>query len=186
MLNTRFFTLVGIALAAAAMRLVPHVPNFTPIAALALFGGTYFSQKKAAFGVPLAAMYVSDIILGFFIYDFGWFHKTMPFVYGSFAMTVILGFWIRHRRSPLRIGGAALGSSVLFFSVTNFGVWIGGHLYPMTGEGLIACYVAAIPFFRNMVLGNTVYTIVLFGGFAMAQFFWPSLRGANSPVPTRN
>lgn len=176
MLNTRFFTLVGIVLAAAAMRLIPHPLNFTPMAAMALFGGAHFANKKAAFAVPLAAMYLSDLFLGFFVYDSGWFHGSMPFVYASFAMTVCLGLWVRRRRSPLRIGGAALLGSVLFFVVTNFGVWLSGSLYPMTVDGLVACYVAAIPFFRHTLAGDAVYTVALFGGFALAQRYLSALR----------
>ena len=185
MLNTRFFTFMGIILAAAAMRLVPHPPNVTPIGAMALFGGAYLASKKAAFLVPLVAMYLSDLVLGYFIYDFGWFHGLMPFVYGSFAMTVCLGLLIRRRRTPLLIGGAALIGSVLFFIVANFGVWITGHLYPKTVEGLITCYVAAIPFFRNPLAGDAVYTLVLFGGFALAQRYWPVLRAESAAVPAR-
>ena len=176
MLNTRFFAILGITLSAAAMRLLPHPPNMTPIAAMALFGGVYFATRRTAFLVPLAAMYLSDLVLGFFVYDFGLFHWFMPFVYASFAVTVCLGSLIRHRLTPLTIGGAALMSSVLFFIVANFGVWLVGNLYPKTVAGLVSCYVAAIPFFRNTLAGNTFYTLVLFGGFALAQRYLPVLR----------
>ena len=185
MLNTRFFTLLGIVLAAAAMRLIPHLPNFTPIAAIALFGGAYFPNQKAAFVVTLAAMYLSDLVLGFWVYDFGGFYATMPFVYGSFALTVGLGGWVRRHRSSLRIGAAAAMSAVLFFAVTNFGVWLMDGLYPMTPGGLVACYVAAIPFFRQTLLGNFVYTIVLFGGFALAQRYLPTLRDETATAMAR-
>ncbi len=185
MLNIRFLTLVGIVIAAAAMRLVPHPPNVTPIAAMALFGGAYFSSRAAAFMVPLAAMYLGDLVLGFFVYDFGWFHAALPFVYGSFALTVCLGLWVRGRRSPLRIGFAVLTGSVLFFLITNFGVWLTGSLYPRTVEGLVACYVAAIPFFRNTLLGDMIYTVALFGGFALLQQCFSALREEPSPATTR-
>ena len=185
MLNARFFTLAGIVLAAAAMRLIPHPPNFTPIAAMALFGGAYSSNKKTAFAIPLAAMYLSDLVLGFWIYDYGWFHDLMPFVYGSFALTVCLGLWIRRRCSPLRVGVAAVTGSVLFFLITNFGVWLTGSLYPMTLDGLAACYTAAIPFFRHMLAGNAVYTIVLFGGFTLMQRYVITLREEPATVLVR-
>ena len=185
MLNARYFTLAGIVLAAAAMRLIPHPPNFTPIAAMALFGGAYFSSKKGAFAVPLSAMVLSDLILGFVIYDYGWFHATMPFIYGSFVLTVCLGFWVRHRRTPLRIGLAALISAVLFFVISNFGVWLAGGLYPMTPDGLAACYTAAIPFFRHTMAGNAVYTIVLFGGFTLMQRYFTMLREEPASVMVR-
>jgi hypothetical protein len=174
MLNVRLLTLVGIVVGAAAMRLIPHPPNFAPIMAIALFGGAYFANKKAAFAVPLAAMFLSDLFLGF--------DGSMPFVYGSFALTVCLGLMIRDRRSPLRIGSFALGGSVLFFIITNFGVWLSGSLYPRTVEGLIACYIAAIPFFGNTLLGDVMYTLVLFGGFALAQRYSSALRKGSAPM----
>jgi len=183
MLNARFFTILGITLSAAAMRLLPHPPNMTPIAAIALFGGAYFTTKRTAFLVPLAAMYLSDLALGFFVYDFGLFHGFMPFVYVSFAVTVCLGSLIRHRLTPLTIGGAALMSSVLFFIVANFGVWLVGNLYPKTVTGLASCYVAAIPFFRNTLAGNVFYSLVLFGGFALAQRYLPVLREEPAGMP---
>lgn len=176
MLNTRFFTLLGIILSAAAMRLVPHPPNVTPIGAMALFAGAYFATRKTALLVPLAAMYLSDVALGCFVYHFGLFHWFMPFVYASFVIMVFLGLLIRCRLTPLTVGGAALAGSVQFFIITNFGVWLVSDLYPKTAAGLVNCYVAAIPFFRNMLVGNAFYTLVLFGGFALAQRYIPVLR----------
>jgi len=184
MLNARFFALLGIILSAAAMRLVPHPPNVTPIGAMALFAGAYFAAKRTALLVPLAAMYLSDLALGFFVYDFGWFHQFMLFVYAGFVATVCLGLLIRHRITPLTVGGAALTSSVLFFVLTNFGVWLVSDLYPRTAAGLVGCYVAAIPFFRNTLAGNAFYTLVLFGGFALAQRYIPVLRQEPVTVTT--
>ncbi len=175
MLKPRFWTLAGIILAAAASRLIPHPPNLTPIAAMALFGGAYFNDKRAAFAVPLSAMLLSDLALGLIRYGAAIF-PMMPFVYAAFAGTVVLGLMLRHRPSAFRIGSAALVAAVLFFLVTNLGVWTGGHLYPRTLEGLVTCYVAAIPFFRNMLLGNVLYTALLFGGFGLAQRVFSGLR----------
>lgn len=182
MYKTRFFAVLGIIFSAAAMRLLPHPPNMTPIAAMALFGGVYFTNRRTAFLVPLAVMYLSDLVLGFFVYNFGWFHLLMPFVYVSFAVTVFLGLLIRRRLNLLMVSGAALTSSVLFFIVTNFGVWLTGNLYPKTLAGLGSCYIAAIQFFRNELVGNAFYTLVLFGGFALAQRYLPVLR--EQPVGT--
>lgn len=183
MLNPRFWALAGIVFAGVLTRLMPHPPNFTPIAATALFGGAYFASKKAAFIVPLMAMYLSDLFLGFFVYDFGWFNGQMPFVYMSFAVTVLLGMLIRHRCSPLRVGAAALTSSVLFFVVTNFGVWAVGTFYPKTVDGLVTCYVAGIPFFRNTLTGDLAFTALLFGGFAIAERWIPILREKRQLLP---
>jgi len=107
---------------------------------------------------------------------------VMPFVYGSFALNVVLGRLIRDRRSPLVVGGAALAGSVLFFVITNFGVWLSSDLYPQTAEGLVVCYVAAIPFFRNTLAGDLLYACVLFGGFALAEWRFPALRGQPRPA----
>ena len=168
MYRIRFFVLAGMILAAAASRLIPHPPNFAPIGAMALFGGACFAQKRWAFVVPLAAMFLSDLVLGL--------HRLMPVVYGSFAMIVCLGFWLRRRRTVVPIAGAALASSVLFFVLTNFGVWALGSWYPRTWGGLVACYVAAIPFFHNTLLGDAVYSTVLFGGLALAEKGLPAPR----------
>jgi len=164
----RFTLLAALILAAAASRLIPHPPNFTPIAAIALFGGAQFSSKRAAFFVPLAGLILSDLVFGFY--------AITPVVYGSFALTVCLGFWVRQHRSPLRIASAAVASAVLFFVLTNFGVWALDHLYPQTAAGLVDCYVAAIPFFRNMLLGNLLYSALLFGAMAMAENRFVRLR----------
>ena len=183
MLNPRFLALTGIVFAGVLARLIPHPPNVTPIAATALFGGAYFASRKAAFLVPLMAMYLSDHFLGFFVYDFGWFNGQMPFVYMSFAVTVSLGMLIRRRCSPLRVGAAALTGSVLFFVVTNFGVWAVGTFYPKTVEGLVTCYVAGIPFFRNTLAGDLAFTALLFGGFALAERRIPILQEKRQLLP---
>lgn len=159
--KTRSSVLAGMILAAAASRLIPHPPNFTPIAAMALFGGACFSDKRAAFLVPLAGLLASDLVIGF--------HKLMPMVYGCFVLIVCLGFWLRRHRSVWRVAGVCAASAVLFFVLTNFAVWAFGALYPKTAAGLLECYVAAIPFFRNMLLGDLFYAGVLFGGFALAE-----------------
>ena len=158
---------VGVLLAAAS-RLIPHPANVTPIAAMALFGGAHFSNRVAAFLVPLSAMILSDLILGF--------HSTMPFVYGSFVLIVLIGTLLRRRRTVPAVGVAAMASSVLFFLVTNFGVWVTGTLYPKTWTGLVTAYVAGLPFFRNTVLGDLFYVAVLFGGFAFLERYIPALR----------
>src|SRR5881392_1199654 len=94
----RFTVLAGMILAAAASRLIPHPPNFTPLAAIALFGGANFADKRAAFLVPLGGFFVSDLAIGFY--------PITPVVYGSFALIVCLGFWVRRRRTAWRIAGS--------------------------------------------------------------------------------
>ena len=177
MYRLRLLVLVGMILAAAASRLIPHPPNFAPIGAMALFGGACFAHRRAAFVVPLTAMFLSDLAIGVLSGSLSLgLHRLIPVVYGSFALIVCLGFWLRRRRKAVPIAGAALASSVLFFVLTNFGVWALGSWYPKTWEGLVACYVAAIPFFHNTLLGDAVYSTVLFGGLALAEKGLPALR----------
>lgn len=168
MINSRVLILFAIVLLAAATRLLPHPPNFTPIAAMALFGGAYFSDKRMAFILPLLAMILSDIFLGF--------HGLMTFVYICFVLTVYMGFSLRGKVSFLAVTGGAVGSSVLFFIVTNFGVWITGSWYPKSIEGLLMCYAAAVPFFHNTLAGTLVYSAILFGGFELIQQRYPAVR----------
>jgi hypothetical protein len=160
---------------ATALRLVPHPPNFTPIGAMALFSGAYLGRKGViAFAAPLGALLLSDLVLGFY--------RGMPTVYFSVALVVIIGWLSLQRVSPLRIGAAAVASSVLFFVITNFGMWLSSGLYPRTLAGLEACYIAAIPFFQNTVAGDLFYATLLFGGLKLAELLMPGLR-AGEPQP---
>lgn len=175
MLKPRLVVLVGITLVTAASRMLPHPPNFTPVGGLALFGGAYFGNKRSAFAVPLAAMLLSDLALG--LSRYGWrIFGSMPYVYGSFALIVGLGLLLRRRFPAWAVGTAAPLASILFYAITNFGVWMHGSLYPHTFDGLVACYVAAIPFFGNTAMGDLFYCLVLFGGFELAQRLWKPLR----------
>ncbi len=177
MKKPRLAVLTAMILTAAAARLLPHPPNFTPIAAMALFGGASFADRRLAFAVPLAALLLSDLCLGFY--------RLLPIVYGSFALIVCIGFWLRTRRRVLPVVVTALAGSFLFFLITNFGVWATGALYPQTWSGLGNCYGAAIPFFRNTLLGDGVFTAMLFGGLALAEKHFPILRApcTAAPVP---
>lgn len=168
MIKPRMIALMSMVLVAALLRLLPHPPNMTPIAAIALFGGAYFQDRRLAFAVPLCALFLSDLVLGFY--------RGMPVVYLSFALIVALGLWLRTRRQFVPIAGAVLCSSVVFFVLTNFGVWAGGNLYPSTSAGLVACYVAALPFFGNAVVGDLFYSLILFGGFAVLERRFAPLR----------
>ncbi len=166
--HARLLAILSAIFVAALLRLVPHPPNFTPIGAMALFGGAYFGRRALAFAAPLAALLLSDAIIGF--------HSGMPFVYASVALIMLIGWAVRARMTPFRIGAAAVLSSVLFFLVTNLGVWLSSGMYPHTLAGLMACYVAAIPFFQNTLVGDLVFTALLFGGFAIVERRVPMLR----------
>lgn len=162
--------LAGIMIAAMAARLLPHPPNFTPIEAVALFGGAYLADRRVALLLPLLALALSDLVLGFVIYDYGLVYGGMAFVYASVALIAALGSgWLRQRLTISRIAGGAVMAAILFFLVTNFGAWLTSGLYPHNASGLLACYLAGLPFFHYTLAGALVYTAVLFGGLALAQ-----------------
>ena len=168
MRTPRLSALILLIVAAAATRLLPHPPNMTSVTALALFGGAYFASPWLAFAVPLLALLGSDLILGFY--------PDMEVQYLSFAVVICIGLTLRQQRSIARVATAAVASAVSFFVLTNFGVWALGTLYPKTLVGLEACFVAAIPFFRNTLIGDLFYTAVLFGGFHLLEQRFTALR----------
>ena len=166
--HARLLAILSAIVVAAALRLVPHPPNFTPVAAMALFGGAYLGRRWLAFAAPLGAMLLSDAIIGF--------HSYMWATYLSIVLTVLLGWAALARITVIRVGAAAVASSVLFFGLTNFSVWLGSSVYPQTMAGLAACYAAAIPFFQNTLAGDLFYGGLLFGGFALLERLVPGLR----------
>lgn len=163
----RVLVVTGIILFAALMRLVPHYPNFTPIAAIALFGGAHMGRKWLAFFVPLFALFISDLIIGF--------HGFMVPVYISFALVVLIGNLMRNNVKIATVLGGALSSSVIFFLITNFAVWLGSPYYPQTFSGLMQSFTMAIPFFHATVLGDLFYSSVFFGSYYLIQQRYPSL-----------
>jgi hypothetical protein len=163
----RYFFTFALIFLAAASRLVPHPMNVAPITALALFGGAYL-DKKHAFIVPMAAMLIADYFIGF--YD------GIAWVYAGFLLTGFVGLWLRSHRSVAATAGATVAGSVIFFIVSNFGTWITGLVgYPLNAAGLGACYVAAIPFFRNTLAGDVAYVAALFGLYELATRLLPAL-----------
>ncbi len=145
---------------AVVSRVLPHPANFAPIAAVAIFGGALL-PRKLALTLPLVAMILSDMYLGL--------HPLIMFTWGSFVLIALLSSFRFKSISVLSVVGGSLGASVLFYVVTNFGVWIEGRLYAPTFSGLINCYVNALPFFRNTLLGDMVYSGMLFGVYVSAQ-----------------
>ncbi len=161
MSTRRLSALVLLIVAAAFLRLIPHPANFVPITAMALFGGAYLSDRRMAYLLPLAALALSDLWLGLY--------AQMWLVYACFLAVVWIGTRLQGHRGVLPVAGATLAASVLFYLVTNLGVWVSSGLYPHTLEGLLACYVAAIPFFHNALLGDLFYVGLLFGGFSLLE-----------------
>jgi hypothetical protein len=170
---SRLAVLLSAIVAAAALRLVPHPPNFSPIDAMALFSGAYLGRRGIAFAAPLAALLLSDLVLGFY--------AGMWVQYVTVALVVLIGWGALKRVAVLRVAGAAIASSMLFFLVTNFGTWALSGMYPPTASGLAACYVAAVPFFQNTLAGDLFFSGMLFGGFALLERSLPALRLRQEP-----
>ena len=154
-----FFTL-GIAFFAVAGRFFPHLPNFTPVGALALFAGVYIAPKtKWALCLPLAVLFISDLFIGF--YEM----QIMALVYGSFLAYGALGLLVSQKKNPLAIIAGTFGGALMFFFITNFGVWAFSSLYEKSFAGLMNAYLLAIPFFRATLLGDLFYTGLFFGAY---------------------
>jgi uncharacterized membrane protein len=138
-------------------RLIPHPANFTAVGSLAIFSGFRFGSKKAVF-ITITIMFITDCVFGF--------HSVMWATYGSMFLATVLGRAIRGKYNYRSVVLACLGSSVLFYIVTNFAVWaVPGSMYPKTLQGLTDSYIMAIPFFRNSLLGDLTYTGIFFGAY---------------------
>ncbi len=155
---TQTFLPYFLVLLAIGGRFIPHPANATPIAAMALFAGVYFNRKLSIL-LPLAAMFLSDLFIGFY---------SMPImvsVYASFAVTGVIGWWLSKHRGVISTAGSTIVSSTIFFLVTNFAVWQFGSLYAHTGSGLMESYILGLPFYRNMLVGDLLYVAILFGAY---------------------
>ncbi len=158
--NTSRPLAIGLTILGMLARLVPHAPNFTPVGGVSLFAGGRLSGWKA-YLLPLVLMLVTDPLVG------GYSFAT-PFVYASFLIYVWIGSRLRATQSPLAIGAAATVGSLQFFVITNFGVWLSSTAtYAHTAAGLMACYVAAIPFYGRTLVADLFYSAALYGAYAL-------------------
>ena len=154
--SSAYFLMLIIVAGAALTRLLPHPANFTAVGAVALFGGSMLASRRLALLIPLLILLVTDLVLGF--------HVSMLPVYACFALTVWIGTRLPQRPGPLSIAGGAISASILFFLVTNLPFWYADlSLYPLTWQGALQSYAAALPFFGNQIAGDLVYSAVLFG-----------------------
>jgi len=149
--------IIGLILFAGISRLIPHPWNFTALGAMALFSGSMLNKKVEALIAPLLTLLWTDLILGF--------HETMIYVYVSVFLITLLGMWAQ--TSKFKVLTSGLLGSLLFFMTTNFGVWFSQNLYPKTLAGLMECYMMALPFFENQILGDFFYLAVLYGLYAV-------------------
>jgi hypothetical protein len=164
------FLIAGLIVAAGILsRLVPHAPNFTAVSALAMFGSFYFANWKYRVAIPLTTLVLSDLVAGFYE------PRLMVAVYASTLIPVLFGLVLRRRLRPGRLllcGGAA---SIAFYLSTNFAVWAFSSWYSSDWSGLVACYTAALPFFRYTIASDLLFSTALFGTYALAVYARPEL-----------
>jgi hypothetical protein len=159
--NARFWLALALVIVGVVLRVMPHPWNFAPIGAIALFGGARFDRRYFAVGVPLLAMFIGDAFVGF--------HSLMPVIYATYALIAVIGMFLRDRATIPAIGAGVLLSSTIFYLTTNFAVWAIGTTYAKTAAGLLACYIAAIPYFGNTLASDALYSAIFFGIFAIAE-----------------
>lgn len=168
MLNARNTFILLLIILAAALRIWGVLPyNFTPVAAIALFGGAMLSNRALGLIAPLVIMFISDLIIGL--------HPFMYAVYGSLILIVLIGQAIRSNPTMLKAFGGALAGSVLFYLITNGAVWYGSVHYTQDFAGLLSSYIAGLPFFRGTITGDLLFTAVFFGSFKLAELRFPKL-----------
>lgn len=182
-INLRFGILVAIILVATAFRFlavsVPSLSNFSPVGTIALFGGAYFTKKYWAFVVPILALWLSNLVLNNVFYK-QWY-PTFSFgfeaaVFISFALVVLVGIVTLKKVNLTNLLGANLLGTLVFFIVSNFFVWTAGEIYPQTFDGLVSCYTMALPFLKNTLMSNLIFSAIMFGAFEYAQSTSKSLQ----------
>ena len=151
---------VGLVAFAVTMRLLPHPPNFAPIAAIAIFSGALL-PRKYAYILPLVAMIISDIFIGL--------HPLVYATWGSFALIAVLAEYTMRRPNVSKMVGTTLAGSLIFFVISNFAVWAQGTMYSQNFAGLVQCYYNALPFFRNTAMGDLTYVAFLFGSYYLIK-----------------
>lgn len=182
--NNRFWLITGLIVAVVIFRIIPHPFNVTPVMAMALFSGAKFQDKKWSIILPLIMMLISDFILSQ-INNYAMFHDTILFVYGAIILSTVLGWTLNTEKLNIKkTAGITLLSSLLFFIITNLGVWLFGGLYTLDFSGLATCFTLALPFFKYSILGDIFFVTVLFGGYEWIKSSFPSL--VSIPVVEKN
>ncbi|MBB6001537.1 DUF6580 family putative transport protein [Arcicella rosea] len=175
-INLRFGVLVAIILVAIAFRflavIAPTLSNFSPVGTIALFGGAYFAKKQWAFIIPMAALWLSNLVLNNVFYKQWYPTFSFGFDLGTFfcfALVVAIGILTLKKVTVTSLLTANLLGTVVFFVVSNFLVWTGGKMYPQTFEGLMSCYTMALPFLKNTLTSNLIFSAIMFGAFEYAK-----------------
>lgn len=164
---TKSVAVTLLILMAAFSRIIPHPSNFTAIGAVGIFSAVVVSNRLLALSLPLIAMWVSDLVINNIVYSspsgFMWFTQGLVWIYLGIVAHCLSAWWLAKRQTVPNIVAASAMGALLFFLLSNFGVWIGSTMYPHTPAGLAMCYAAGIPFFGNMLAGDLFFGIVLFG-----------------------
>ena len=164
-----------IVLVVSFLRIIPHIQNFSPIIALAIFGALHYKSKSLSYIIPILSLWVSDLLINNFIYssysnNFNFFYEGFYWQYISYLVIIFLSLNFNKRKiNILNVFFLALCSSLLFFIITNFGFWLTSGIYSNNLYGLIECYIAGIPFYKGTLLGVLFYTPVLIGLYYMLQ-----------------
>tara|TARA_X000000368_G_scaffold85568_1_gene64936 strand:+ start:1560 stop:2114 length:555 start_codon:yes stop_codon:yes gene_type:complete len=172
-IKLNYWGIIILILFASFSRLIPHIPNFTPVGAIALFGGVYFKNKFHAFLITISSLFISDLIINNFFLshyfkEFTLFYSGFLWQYLSFILIILIGIFSLKKFNFKKLIISTIASSLVFFIITNFGVWINGSLYSKDLIGLVLCYTMAIPFYKGTLLGFLFYSFLLFG---IAEFF---------------
>ncbi len=180
-LPLRFGIITGLIIVAILSRLIPHPQNLTPIGGISLFGAAYYSKRYWAFLIPILSMWLSDLLINNILYthyfdSFVWFYPGAWFTYGAFAIIIAVGYLLLKTVSIKNLLWASIFASIAFFLISNFGVWLSSGMYAPSVNGLLNCYLAGIPFLQNTLIGDFVYTGLLFGTFEMAQRQIPQIK----------
>lgn len=163
--KTKILFAVALVAIGVAGRLLPHAWNFAPIVAIGIFSGAYLG-KKFAFAVPVVAMIISDIFIGFYSWQMN------ITVYLAMGLAGLVGLFLQNVKNPMTIALASIGGSTIFFLITNGAVWYFTSMYEPTISGLYASYIAGIPFFRNAIVGDVWYSFALFGAYETAKVLY--------------
>lgn len=167
-MNKKYWLFAVLIIAAIASRLIPHMHNFSPLAAIALFGAAYLRNKQIALLVPIGATFLSDVLLHQFVFpDYSLFYDGWYFQYIAYGIIVISALGIFKKVNASRVAIGALSATAIFFLISNFGSWIALSMYPKSISGLISAYAAGVPFIKGTFLSTAIYSIVLFGAYSL-------------------
>ena len=164
-IDAQFMGAAALVVLAAFLRMIPHPPNFSPLSAMALFGGAYLARKSWAVFLPVLILFATDLIIGF--------HSYMLAVYSSIILISFLGAGLGETPRARAVVGRSVLGSTMFFLITNFAVWTQSGFFEMNLSGLMKCYAVALPFFQNTLAGDLFYSTLLFGGWALVRRFFP-------------